>query len=429
MRESVCRVPGRGGKVGIRSTARNPSVQAAIGIASAMMAGQAAAQDALPTIDVTRGGRSTAPRTVAAPAPAPVAAPAAEPAPAGAEGYRATSSGLSRIPTPLIDPPQTIDMVTQEVIRDQGARTMEDALRNVPGITFQSGEGGMQGDAPFIRGFQARTDIFRDGIRDPGWYTRDIFSSDSVEVFKGPSAFAFGRGSTGGAINITSKQATGAKFFEGPLSGSTPKGVRADIDASGSYANIDVRIAAVYQDIDTAGRDNVWTKRWGVAPSMTYKFNQESRLKLGYIYQGEESVPDYGHPYLPQAVRSAVMGQLTSTGQTTSPVPINRNNWFGTTSGPFADRIWTETHILTAAPAHFCRELAGHLFATEEAEHHAVAREALKRAAEGDEAADLFAYGHALVREAAIWLGRAQAKGFPGALALLDDACRQRAAI
>ncbi len=73
-----------------------------------------------------------------------------------------------------------------------------------------------------------------------------------------------------------------------------------------------------------------------------------------------------------------------------------------------------------------------------EAEHHAVAREALKRAAEGDEAADLFAYGHALVqgrggpvdlREAAIWLGRAQAKGFPGALALLDDACRQRAAI
>ncbi len=229
---------------------------------------------------------------------------------------------------------------------------MEDALRNVPGITFQSGEGGMQGDAPFIRGFQARTDIFRDGIRDPGWYTRDIFSSDSVEVFKGPSAFAFGRGSTGGAINITSKQATGAKFFEGTLSGSTPKGVRADIDASGSYANIDARIAAVYQDIDTAGRDNVWTKRWGVAPSMTYKFNEQSRLKLGYIYQGEESVPDYGHPYLPQAVRSPVTGQLTSggyygTGQTTGPVPINRNNWFGTTSGPFADRTWTETNILT----------------------------------------------------------------------------------
>jgi TPR repeat protein len=91
-----------------------------------------------------------------------------------------------------------------------------------------------------------------------------------------------------------------------------------------------------------------------------------------------------------------------------------------------------------AAPAHFCRELAGYLFATSEAENHAVAREALQRAAEGDEAADLFAYGHALVqglggpvdlREAAIWLGRAQAKGFPGALALLDDARRQRSAI
>ncbi|MGD9923569.1 MAG: TonB-dependent receptor plug domain-containing protein, partial [Pseudorhodoplanes sp.] len=155
-------------------------------------------------------------------------------------------------------------MVTPQVIREQAARTMEDALRNVPGITFQAGEGGMQGDAPFIRGFQARTDMFRDGIRDPGWYTRDLFSSDSVEVFKGPSAFAFGRGSTGGAINITSKQATGAKFVEGTVTGSTPFGVRTELDASGSVGNIDARIAAVWQDIDTPDRDNVWTKRWGV---------------------------------------------------------------------------------------------------------------------------------------------------------------------
>ena len=91
----------------------------------------------------------------------------------GVEGFRATNSGLSRVPTPLIDTPQTVNVVTEQVMRDQGARTMEDALRNVPGITFQSGEGGMQGDAPFIRGFQARTDIFRDGMRDLGWFTRE----------------------------------------------------------------------------------------------------------------------------------------------------------------------------------------------------------------------------------------------------------------
>src|SRR5678816_3915730 len=92
---------------------------------------------------------------------------------------------------------------------------MEDALRTVPGITFMAGEGGQQGDSPIIRGFVARGDIFRDGFRDPGWYTRDLFDVDRVEVYKGPSSFAFGRGSTGGAINNVSKLPTGQTFVEG----------------------------------------------------------------------------------------------------------------------------------------------------------------------------------------------------------------------
>jgi len=88
-----------------------------------------------------------------------------------------------------------------------------------------------------------------------------------------------------------------------------------------------------------------------------------------------------------------------------------------------------------SAPVDFCRDLAAHLFEAHEHDLHMIARLALKRAAQGDEAADLFAYGHALafgrggavdLHEAAVWLGRAQAKGFPGALALLEDARRQR---
>lgn len=338
---------------GIWSSARKPGVHAAIGLASAFIASNAAAQHTLPTIDVQRSsggsGRtvSTGPATEAPPAPVPQATTGGEPT-----GYRATGTGLSRVPTPLIDTPQTINVVTQEVIRDQGARTLEDALRNVPGVTFQAGEGGNQGDAPFIRGFQARTDIFRDGIRDPGWYTRDIFSTDSVEVFKGPSAFIFGRGSTGGAINLTSKQATGSKFVEGTVTGSTPRGVRAELDASGSAGIIDARIAAMWQDIDTPDRDNVWTKRWGVAPSMNVRLTEQARIKLNYIYQGEESVPDYGHPYLPAPVRSAKNGAITNfgyygNGQPVGPVPINRSNWFGVMGGPLADRTETETNIWT----------------------------------------------------------------------------------
>ena len=101
-------------------------------------------------------------------------------------------------------------MVTEKVIEERGARTMEDALRSVPGITFQAGEGGQQGDSPIIAASLRAATCYRDGIRDPGWYTRDLFSTDRVEVYKGPSAFAFGRGTTGGAINIVSKLPTGA---------------------------------------------------------------------------------------------------------------------------------------------------------------------------------------------------------------------------
>ena len=127
-------------------------------------------------------------------------------APSTATNYQVgTAGGTGRSTAPLLDTPQTITVIPQQIIREQASSTVMDALRNVPGITFRAGEGGNQGDAPYIRGFDARNDIFRDGVRDPGWYTRDSFAIDSVEVLKGPSSFMFGRGSTGGVINLNTK--------------------------------------------------------------------------------------------------------------------------------------------------------------------------------------------------------------------------------
>ena len=118
-------------------------------------------------------------------------------------------SGLTRVPTPLINTPQTVNVVPRAVIREQNASNVADALRNVAGVTFRAGEGGNQGDTPYIRGFSAQNDIFRDGLRDPGWYTRDTFAVDAIEVYKGPSSVLFGRGSTGGAINLITQAAAG----------------------------------------------------------------------------------------------------------------------------------------------------------------------------------------------------------------------------
>ena len=311
------------------SAASRARLLTAVSLASLMGATAASGQEGglqLPTIDVTGDQGGT---------------------------YQATQQSIPRLQTPLKDTPQTINVVPQQVIQEQRAVSMEDALRTVPGITFSAGEGGQQGDSPYIRGFVARGDIFRDGLRDPGWYTRDLFNIDRVEVYKGPSAFAFGRGSTGGAINNATKLPTGATFVEGTVTGTSVGGYRADVDASGKNGNVSSRIAALYQDVPTPDRDNVYTKRWGVAPSVSVPLDDATKATLSYIYQGEESVPDYGVPYLPQAGYSTTTGAQTNpgyngNGTAVTPVPVNRSTWYGIATGPIRDIVETQTHIVSA---------------------------------------------------------------------------------
>ena len=319
----------------------------------------------LPTIQVNPPQRAKQkqgrPQRVARPAPAPAATAPGEPTQSQATGpgtgYQAAQPGVSRIATPLIDTPQTINVVTQQEIRDRNLVSMEDALRGIPGITFNAGEGGQQGDAPIIRGFVSRGDIFRDGIRDPGWYTRDLFSVERVEVYKGPSAFAFGRGSTGGAINLVSKLPTGQTFLETLLTVATPTGFRTALDAGGKIGNVSARIAAMGQDLNTPARDHVNTRRYGVAPSFSVDVTDKTKATVAYIYQNEDSVPDYGHSYLSAPAYNAGTGLLSNlgyygNGRPTPPVPIDRTNWFGVAGGTLADRVLTDTHIVTGKIEH-----------------------------------------------------------------------------
>src|ERR1700686_247620 len=110
-----------------------------------------------------------------------------------------------KLPQDLQDTPQSISVVSEQLISAQAATRLEDALKNVPGITLNAGEGAARGDTVNLRGFSAFNDFFLDGIRDAAVYARDSFDLESVEVVKGPSAVLFGRGSTGGAINQVSK--------------------------------------------------------------------------------------------------------------------------------------------------------------------------------------------------------------------------------
>ena len=113
-----------------------------------------------------------------------------------------STRSATRTETPLRDIPQFINEVPQALIRSQGATTLQQALRNVPGISYAAAEGGTQANQVFyLRGFPVNQDIFIDGVRDLGEYNRDLFATESVEVLKGPSALMFGRGGSGGLIN------------------------------------------------------------------------------------------------------------------------------------------------------------------------------------------------------------------------------------
>jgi catecholate siderophore receptor len=117
----------------------------------------------------------------------------------------------------LRDTPQTISVIDDNTRQQQGVNTLRDALRNVAGISLAAGEGGAQGDNLTIRGFSGRNDIFLDGMRDFGSYYRDPFNYESVDVLQGPSSMAFGRGSTGGAVNQETKAPEAGKFISGSL--------------------------------------------------------------------------------------------------------------------------------------------------------------------------------------------------------------------
>ena len=357
-------------KPAIQATIRSPLSHAAVGIASMMLASTSAtAQDAstppkpttstvgqqdasqLPKIRVRATKRAARQRPVPTTAPAtPTSATAA--ADAADRSYQGSGvSGLTRVPTPLINTPQTVNVVPRAVIREQNASNVADALRNVAGVTFRSGEGGNQGDTPYIRGFSAQNDIFRDGLRDPGWYTRDTFAVDAIEVYKGPSSVLFGRGSTGGAINLITKLPQDRTFVEGEISGNTGAGVRGTIDANGKVNDqVSTRLIVMGQRYDIADRDHVEVNRWGIAPSVKVKINNQTTNTTSYIYQHDDNIPDYGIPF---------MSASASFGfKPRSIAPVNRSNWYGILSGSDPDTEKVDAHVLTNKFEHeFTRDL------------------------------------------------------------------------
>jgi len=222
--------------------------------------------------------------------------------PVGAPDYQVPMASSPKLTQPLRDTPQTITVVPREVFEQQGATTLRDVLRTVPGITFQAGEGGgAQGENPIIRGFNAQNDIFVDGVRDQGQGTRDAFNLEQVEVIKGPASSFSGRGSTGGSINLVSKTPRLDSFVGGTLGFGTDRTKRATADLNQPFQFMDgaaFRLNVMAHDQDVAERDVIEQTRWGVAPSFAFGLNGPTRVNFGFYHLENENIPDYGLPSL-----------------------------------------------------------------------------------------------------------------------------------
>ena len=248
--------------------------------------------------------RFTSPRSldlVLGPLPEPVdTAHATELEAVTVEGAPQATLSSPKHTAPLSDTPQSITVVPGEVMAQQGASTLRDVLRNVPSITINAGEGGATpGDNFNVRGFSARSDMFVDGVRDMGGYSRDAFNLEQVEVAEGPASAYTGRGSTGGSINMVSKtpHLDEARSLTGASGSADQRRVTADVNQpleSLGLENAALRLNAMWSGGGVAGLDVVEKEGWGIAPSLAFGLGSLTQLTLSYSHTGRDDVPTYG---------------------------------------------------------------------------------------------------------------------------------------
>ncbi len=214
-----------------------------------------------------------------------------------ADGYRPVDANAVKTPTPLVDVPQTITVLTREQLDDQGITQLGDALRYVPGVVLGQGEG--HRDQITLRGQNTTADFYLDGLRDDTQYYRSLYNIERVEVLKGANALLFGRGGGGGVINRVSKT---------PDLDHVKSQASANVDSFGAFAlaadlnqpltdKIGGRLNATYEEFDNHRQD--FEGRFiGVNPTLAFEPGDATRVELAYNYDDDRRITDRGVPSL-----------------------------------------------------------------------------------------------------------------------------------
>lgn len=218
--------------------------------------------------------------------------------------YKVDQTSSPKSTAPLVDRPQTVSVIPAEVISEQGARTLTEALRNTPGISFNAGENGFAtSSAGFsLRGFDTTGNIFVDGVRDSGNFARDVFNLEQIEVVKGPEGDN-GRGGAGGYVNLVTKTPQHQRnFVDGTLSYGFDRydsaaRKRATVDVNRAIGDgLAFRLNLMVEDGGIAGRDHAEQSGYGIAPSLSLRLGQQTDLLLSYQHLRTDDRPDWGVP-------------------------------------------------------------------------------------------------------------------------------------
>ncbi len=216
-------------------------------------------------------------------------------APDEAPAYNAaTATSATKIEAPLRDIPQSVTVVPLGLIRDQGARSMQDVLKTVPGVGLSTGDG--QRDQVTIRGFSAISDQFVDGIRDDALYFRDLSNVEQVEVIKGPASVLYGRGSSGGLINRITKKPDGDRTeVVGQLGSWGQRRAELDLGRTIAAYGASWRATGAIERADSY-RQQQFLDREAFAPAVAVTIGKDTRLLLQADYLSDRRLTDFGIP-------------------------------------------------------------------------------------------------------------------------------------
>jgi len=230
-----------------------------------------------------------------------------------------------KFPEPVLNTPKTVTVLSKEVLEDKNATTLKQAILSTAGVTLGTGEGGNAfGDRFFIRGFDARNDVFIDGVRDSGVSVRENFFTEQVEILRGPGSSFAGRGTTGGAINIVTKQATVDKsFYNIDTTFATDRTKRVVLDVNQVISpTLAIRAGGLFQDAGVAGRSYTSDDRDGGFVASTWKPVDAVKVTADYVHTDLHGIPDFGVPYYRPSTASTAGGPFPDFG-------ANRNNFYG----------------------------------------------------------------------------------------------------